>query len=62
MDLTDFCKVFAIVDSIKQCLQDNTIMGTHAFSHTDLQDMGFKLSEVIYLKKAIYKGMGLVLE
>ena len=37
-------------------------MGTHAFSHmssTDLQDMGFKLGEVIYLKKAIYKGMGL---
>ena len=61
MDLTDFCKIFSIVDSIKQCLQDNTIMGTHAFSHmssTDLQDMGFKLSEVIDLKEAIYKGMG----
>ena len=61
MDLTDFCKIFAIVDSIKQCLQDNTIMGTHAFSHmssTNLQDMGLKLGEVIDLKEAIYKGMG----
>ena len=39
----------------------SSIMGTHAFSHmssTDLQDMGFKLGEVIDLKEAIYKEMG----
>ena len=30
MDLTDFCKIFTIVDSIKQCLQDNTIMETQS--------------------------------
>ena len=56
MDLTNFCKIFAIADFIKQRLQDNAITGTHAFSHmssTDLQDMGFKLGEVIDLKEAI---------
>jgi hypothetical protein len=56
MDLTTFCIIYTLADSIKQRLQDNAITGTHAFPHmtsTDLQDMGFKLGEVIDLKEAI---------
>jgi hypothetical protein len=56
MDLTTFCMIYTLADSIKQRLQNNAITGTHAFPHmssTDLQDMGFKLGEVIDLKEAI---------
>jgi hypothetical protein len=56
IDLITFCQIYALTDSIKQRLQDNAITGTHAFAHmtsTDLQEMGFKLGEVIDLKEAI---------
>jgi hypothetical protein len=48
--------IYTLADSIKQRLQNNAITGTHAFPHmssTDLQDMGFKLGEVIDFKEAI---------
>jgi hypothetical protein len=56
IDLTTFCEIYALADSIKQRLQENAITGSHAFAHlssADLQAMGFKLGEVIDLKEAI---------
>ncbi len=56
IDLTTFCEIYALANSIKQRLQENAITGTHAFAHmasADLQALGFKLGEVIDLKEAI---------
>lgn len=56
IDLNTFSEIYNLADSIKQRLQENAITGSHAFAHmstTDLQDMGFKLGEVIDLKEAI---------
>lgn len=55
-DLTTFCKIYAVANSIKQCLQENAITRTHAFAHISsagLQAMGFKLGEVIDLKEVV---------
>jgi len=56
IDLPTFCEIYTLADSIKQCLQENAITGSHAFAHmstTDLQAMGFKLGEVIDLKEVV---------
>jgi len=56
IDIATFCAIYCIPDDIHQCLRENKITGTHAFSQiavTDLKDMGLKLGEIIDLKQAI---------
>jgi len=56
MDVDMFCAVYELPDAVLWYFHENTITGTHAFSHitdTDLSWMGFKIGEVIDLKEAV---------
>ena len=56
MDIKTFCMVYLLPNTILQYFHENTITGTHTFSHitdTDLAHMGFKIGEVIDLKEAV---------
>ena len=56
MDITDFCRVYALPETVLQHFREHAISGTHAFSHissSDLTGMGFHLGEIIDLKEAI---------
>ena len=56
MDIERFCLVYNLPPSIKTHFHESAITGTHTFSEinsTDLKEMGFKLGEIIDLKRAI---------
>jgi len=56
MDIDTFCAVYELPNAVLRYFCENTITGTHAFSHimdTDLTGMGFKIGEVIDLKEAV---------
>ncbi|PPQ82245.1 hypothetical protein CVT24_012929, partial [Panaeolus cyanescens] len=58
LDITTFCAIYNLPPSFLQKFHLGAITGTHAFAHltpTDLaaEPMGFKIGEVIDLKRAI---------
>ena len=56
MDIERFCSTYNLPPSIQNHFHESAITGTHAFSeinNTDLKEIGFKLGEIIDLKRAI---------
>jgi hypothetical protein len=56
MDIEKFCLVYNLPSSIQAHFHESAITGTHAFAEinsADLKEMGFKLGEIIDLKRAI---------
>lgn len=56
MDIERFCLIYNLPPAIQTHFHESAITGTHAFSEingTDLKEMGFKLGEIIDLKRAI---------
>jgi hypothetical protein len=56
MDIEKFCLIYNLPPTIQTHFHESAITGTHAFSEingTDLKEMGFKLGEIIDLKRAI---------
>ena len=56
MDIERFCLVYNLPSTILAHFRESAITGTHAFAEinsTDLKEMGFKLGEIIDLKRAI---------
>jgi hypothetical protein len=56
MDIERFCLVYNLPSSIQANFHESAITGTHAFAEinsADLKEMGFKLGEIIDLKRAI---------
>jgi hypothetical protein len=56
MDIEKFCSVYSLPSSIQAHFCESAITRTHAFAEinsTDLKEMGFKLGEIIDLKRAI---------
>jgi hypothetical protein len=56
MDIERFCLIYNLPSTIQTHFHESAITGTHAFSEinsTDLKEMGFKIGEIIDLKRAI---------
>jgi hypothetical protein len=56
MDIERFCLIYNLPPTIITHFYESAISGTHAFSEinsTDLKEMGFKLGEIIDLKRVI---------
>ena len=58
MNIDTFCNAYSLPDTILHLFRESAITGTHAFSDitkTDLTEMGFKIGEIIDLKRAVKK-------
>jgi hypothetical protein len=56
MSIEKFCLIYNLPPTIQTHFHESAITGTHAFSEInsmDLKEMGFKLGEIIDLKRAI---------
>jgi len=58
MNIDTFCNFYSLPDTIRHLFHENAVTDTHMFSYitkTDLTQMGFKIGEIIALKRAVNK-------